>query len=363
MGNRTPLYESHKAMGARLVDFAGWEMPIHYGSQIEEHHAVRRDAGMFDVSHMTVVDLHGKKSREFLRYLLANNIDKLQDAGKALYSCLLDERGHVLDDLIVYFLTEDNFRLVVNSATREKDLAWIGKHATAFDVQVIEQPQLAMVAVQGPNARDKVLSLFNAAQRGIIEPLGLFYGAEVDDWFVARTGYTGEDGFEIMLPDVEAPAFWQALADAGVQPCGLGARDTLRLEAGMNLYGTDMDETVSPLVSGLGWTVGWEPGERNFIGRKALEAEREAGLKQKFVGLVLEGRGVLRGHQKVIGGSGEGETTSGTFSPTLGRAIALARVPADIGARCQVEIRGKLLDARVVRPPFVRHGQAQVELD
>ncbi len=363
MGNRTPLYESHKAMGARLVDFAGWEMPIHYGSQIEEHHAVRRDAGMFDVSHMTVVDLHGKKTREFLRYLLANNIDKLQDAGKALYSCLLDEQGHVLDDLIVYFLTEDNFRLVVNSATREKDLAWIGKHATAFDVQVIEQPQLAMIAVQGPNARDKALSLFNAAQRNIIELLGLFYGAEVDDLFVARTGYTGEDGFEIMLPDVEAPAFWKALADAGVQPCGLGARDTLRLEAGMNLYGTDMDETVSPLVSGLGWTVGWEPAERDFIGRKALEAEREAGLKQKFVGLVLEGRGVLRGHQKVIGGSGEGETTSGTFSPTLGRAIALARVPADIGERCQVEIRGKLLDARVVRPPFVRHGQAQVELD
>ncbi len=363
MGNRTPLYESHKAMGARLVDFAGWEMPIHYGSQIEEHHAVRRDAGMFDVSHMTVVDLHGGRTREFLRYLLANNVDKLQDAGKALYSCLLNEQGHVLDDLIVYFLTEDNFRLVVNSATREKDLAWIGRHAAAYDVQVVEQPQLAMIAVQGPRARDKALSLFNAAQRQRIEPLGLFYGAEVDDWFVARTGYTGEDGFEIMLPDVEAAAFWQALADADVRPCGLGARDTLRLEAGMNLYGTDMDETVSPLVSGLGWTVGWEPADRDFIGRKALEAEREAGPAQKFVGLVLEGRGVLRGHQKVIGGSGEGETTSGTFSPTLGRAIALARVPADIGERCQVEVRGKLLDARVVRPPFVRHGKAQIELD
>ncbi len=363
MGNRTPLYESHKAMGARLVDFAGWEMPIHYGSQIEEHHAVRRDAGMFDVSHMTVVDLHGGRTREFLRYLLANNVDKLQDAGKALYSCLLNEQGHVLDDLIVYFLAEDNFRLVVNSATREKDLAWIGRHAAAYDVQVVEQPQLAMIAVQGPNARDKALSLFNAAQRQRIEPLGLFYGAEVDDWFVARTGYTGEDGFEIMLPDVEAAAFWQALADADVRPCGLGARDTLRLEAGMNLYGTDMDETVSPLVSGLGWTVGWEPADRDFIGRKALEAEREAGPAQKFVGLVLEGRGVLRGHQKVIGGSGEGETTSGTFSPTLGRAIALARVPADIGERCQVEVRGKLLDARVVRPPFVRHGKAQIELD
>ncbi len=362
MGNRTPLYESHKAMGAKLVDFAGWDMPIHYGSQLEEHHVVRRDAGMFDVSHMTVVDLHGVKTRDFLRYLLANNIDKLQDAGKALYSCLLNEQGHILDDLIVYFLTEENFRLVVNSATREKDLAWIVKQAVAFDVQVVEQPQLAMIAVQGPNAREKALSLFNASQREVIEGLGLFFGAEVDDWFIARTGYTGEDGFEIMLPDVEAAAFWKALADVGVQPCGLGSRDTLRLEAGMNLYGTDMDESVSPLVSGLGWTVGWKPEQRDFIGRKALEAERESGPEQKFVGLLLEDRGVLRGHQKVVVGDRQGETTSGSFSPTLGRSIALARVPADIGERCQVEIRGKLLDARVVKPPFVRHGEAQIEL-
>lgn len=363
MGNRTPLYESHKAMGAKLVDFAGWDMPIHYGSQLEEHHVVRRDAGMFDVSHMTVIDLHGEKTRDFLRYLLANNIDKLQDPGKALYSCLLNDQGRVLDDLIVYFLTENNFRLVVNSATREKDLAWITQQAAAFDVQVVEQPQLAMIAIQGPNAREKTLSLFNAAQRDIIEGLGLFFGAEVDDWFVARTGYTGEDGFEIMLPDVEAPAFWKALADAGVQPCGLGCRDTLRLEAGMNLYGTDMDETVSPLVSGLGWTIGWKPGERDFIGRKALEAEREAGPAQKFVGLLLEGRGVLRGHQKVVVDGQTGETTSGSFSPTLGRSIALARVPANIGDRCQVEIRGKLLDCKVVKPPFVRNGKAQIELD
>jgi len=363
MGNKTPLYESHKAMGAKLVDFAGWDMPIHYGSQLEEHHMVRRDAGMFDVSHMTVVDLHGDKTRDFLRYLLANNIDKLQDAGKALYTCLLNEQGRVLDDLIVYFLTENNFRLVVNSATREKDLEWIGKQAKAFNVQVIEQPQLAMIAVQGPNAREKTLSLFNAAQHELVEGLDLFFGAEVDDWFVARTGYTGEDGFEIMLPDVEAPAFWKALAEVGVQPCGLGCRDTLRLEAGMNLYGTDMDETVSPLVSGLGWTVGWQPEDRNFIGRKALEVERDTGPEQKLVGLLLQDRGVLRSHQKVMVDDQQGETTSGSFSPTLGRSIALARVPADIGEHCQVEIRGKLLDARVVRPPFVRNGKAQIDLD
>ena len=363
MGKRTPLYDEHLAMGARLVDFAGWDMPIHYGSQIGEHHAVRRDAGMFDVSHMTVVDLHGAACRDFLRHLLANDVARLKQAGKALYSCMLNEDGGVLDDLIVYFLSEDNFRLVVNSATREKDLAWILRQAAPFGVQVVEQPQLAMIAVQGPKAREKALSLFNAAQRQLIEALGAFFGAAVDDWFVARTGYTGEDGFEILLPNTDAPAFWRALAQAGVSPCGLGARDTLRLEAGMNLYGADMDEQTSPLVSGLGWTVAFDPPERDFIGRSALEAEREAGPAWRFTGLVLEGRGVLRGHLKVFTDAGEGEITSGSFSPTLGRAIALARLPAGSADHCQVEIRGKRIDARCVKPPFVRKGKACIALD
>lgn len=364
MGNKTPLYNAHLAMGAKLVDFAGWDMPIHYGSQIEEHHAVRRGAGMFDVSHMTVVDLIGEQTRAFLRYLLANDVDKLHDRGKALYSCMLNADGGVMDDLIVYFLEETWFRLVVNSATRDKDLAWIQQQAAAFHIEVIEQPDLAMIAVQGPEARDKVLPLLDPAARDAAAALRPFFGLEIEDWLVARTGYTGEDGFEIMLPGNEAETFWNALAAAGVSPCGLGARDTLRLEAGMNLYGTDMDESVSPLVSGLGWTVGWEPEERDFIGRAALESERRAGPAARFVGLLLEDKGVLRNHQKVIvEGLGEGEITSGSFSPTLGRSIALARVPAGTGDHCQVEIRGKLLAARVVKPPFVRNGKAQIEID
>ena len=363
MGQKTPLYNAHVAMGARLVDFAGWDMPIHYGSQIEEHHAVRQSAGMFDVSHMTVVDLIGEKTRDFLRYLLANNIDKLQEKGKALYSCMLQPDGGVIDDLIVYYLTETWFRLVVNSSTRDKDLAWIQQQATAFQLDIIEQPQLAMIAVQGPQAREKALPLLDAAGRDAAAELSLFYAVEIEDWLVARTGYTGEDGFEIMLPDTDAEAFWNALAEAGVKPCGLGSRDTLRLEAGMNLYGTDMDESVSPLVSGLGWTVGWKPEDRDFIGREALESERTAGPASKFVGLLLEDRGVLRNHQKVVvENGGEGEITSGSFSPTLGRSIALARVPANTGDHCQVEIRGKLLAARVVRPPFVRNGKTQIDL-
>ena len=364
MGKKTPLYAAHQAMGARLVDFAGWDMPIHYGSQIEEHHCVRRDAGMFDVSHMTVVDLVGRDARPFLRRLLANNVDRLQDRGKALYSCMLNEQGGVIDDLIVYFLDESWFRLVVNSATRDKDLQWIGRQAAGSEVEVIEQPHLAMIAIQGPKARERTLPLLDPANREAAAALRPFFGEEHDDWFVARTGYTGEDGFEIMLPEDAAEPFWKALQQAGVRPCGLGARDTLRLEAGMNLYGTDMDETTSPLVSGLGWTVGWEPAGRDFIGRAALEAERRAGAKQKFVGLLLEDRGVLRNHQRVlVEGVGEGEITSGSFSPTLGRSIALARVPAATGEHCQVEVRGRLLSARVVKPPFVRHGQAQIELD
>ncbi len=361
MGNKTPLFETHRALGAKLVDFAGWDMPIHYGSQIEEHHSVRRDAGMFDVSHMTVIDLVGAQARPFLRQLLANNIDKLQDKGKALYSCMLNEQGGVIDDLIVYFLEESWFRLVVNSATHDKDLAWILEQARAFGVDVIEQPHLAMIAVQGPNARSKVLPLLDEANRQAAADLKPFYGEEHGDWFVARTGYTGEDGFEIMLPDDQAVAFWTALKDSGVTPCGLGSRDTLRLEAGMNLYGTDMDESVSPLVSGLSWTVGWSPEERNFIGRAALERERAAGPGEKFVGLLLEDKGVLRNHQRVVvEGAGDGEITSGSFSPTLGRSIALARVPARTGERCQVEVRGKLLAVRVVKPPFVRNGKVQV---
>jgi aminomethyltransferase len=327
MGSKTPLYDKHVEAGARIVDFGGWDMPLNYGSQKEEHHAVRSKAGMFDVSHMTIVDLKGDRVRDFLRFLVANDVAKLQDAGKALYTAMLNEEGGVIDDLIIYFMTETWFRLVVNAATREKDLAWIRKQAEAFDVTVSERAELAMIAVQGPEARELAAPCVDAEWRDAALALKPFYGMEAGDLFVAR------------------------------------ARDTLRLEAAMNLYGSDMDETVSPLEAGLGWTVAWEPADRDFIGRGPLEARRADTNKMRFVGLLLEDKGVLRNHQRVVvDGVGDGEITSGGYSPTIDRSIALARVPAGDYDRAQVDVRGKLLNVRIVKTPFVRNGEAKIEL-
>lgn len=358
MGNRTPLYDAHLAADAKIVDFGGWDMPIHYGSQIKEHNLVREDAGMFDVSHMTVVDVTGPQARDYLRYLIANDVDKLTFNGKALYSGMLNEQGGVIDDLIVYRM-DPGYRVVVNCATREKDLAWMGKVAEKFDMTLTEQPQLAMIAVQGPSAIAKTMTVLNAAQQAVAKDLAVFQGLPCGEWFIGRTGYTGEDGFEIMLPAGEAVAFWDALRAAGIEPAGLGARDTLRLEAGMNLYGNDMDESISPWEAGMGWTIALNPAERDFIGRKALEAQKAAGVARKFVGLVLETRGVMRGHQAVSldGVNADGEITSGTFSPTLQLSIAMARVPANVGDTVYVDMRGKYVAARVVKMPFVRNGQ------
>jgi aminomethyltransferase len=374
MGLKTALYDTHVLHGAKIVDFGGWEMPLHYGSQIEEHHAVRRDAGMFDVSHMAVIELKGARVREFLRYLLANDVGRLKIPGKALYSCMLLPSGGVIDDLIVYFLSDTWFRVVVNAGTRDKDLAWIRRHAADFAVDVVERRDLAMLAVQGPNARQKLLPLLTPAHRAAALALAPFFGAAFDSWFVARTGYTGEDGFEVMLPAVDAAKTWNELCAQGIRPAGLGARDTLRLEAGMNLYGNDMDENHHPLESGLAWTVAFEPGDRDFIGREALQALRGAGGPE-LVGLLLEDRGVLRGHQRVsVAGpdaaaapgthaaAATGEVTSGTFSPTLNRSIALARVPKTDASQVQVEIRGKWHAASIVKPPFARHGKASIPL-
>ncbi len=358
MGLKTALYDTHIRRGAKIVDFGGWDMPLHYGSQIEEHHAVRRDAGIFDVSHMGVVDLKGDRVREFLRTLLANDVGRLKDPGKALYSCMLLPSGGVIDDLIVYYLSDSWFRMVVNAGTRAKDLEWIRRHASTFGVAVDELESLAMVAVQGPNARDKTLPVLSPALRDAARGLAPFFGACAGSWFIARTGYTGEDGFEVMMPAAAAADTWEALCTQGIHPAGLGARDTLRLEAGMNLYGNDMDENHHPLESGLAWTVAFEPSDRDFIGRRALEGlRREPG--NRLVGLVLEERGVLRSHQKVVPA---GEVTSGTFSPTLNRSIALARVPSTAAGVVQVEIRGKLHAASIVKPPFVRHGKAQIAI-
>jgi aminomethyltransferase len=360
MGFKTPLYDTHLAAGARMVDFGGWDMPVNYGSQIEEHHAVRRDAGMFDVSHMLIADVTGARARDYLRYLLANDVAKLKEPGKALYSCMLNESGGVVDDLIVYFVEESWFRVVVNAGTRDKDTAWLKRFAGPFGVDIRPRTDLAMIAVQGPSSRQKAATLIGDRAAGALQ-LKPFFGREFAPYFVARTGYTGEDGWEIMLPAADAPRFWNALRDAGVAQCGLGARDTLRLEAGMNLYGNDMDEKMSPLESGLTWTIAFDPAERDFVGRAALEAQRRAGVPRKLVGLVLEERGVLRGHQRVVvPGIGDGELTSGTFSPTLERSIGFARVPAATGERVEVDIRGKLLPARVVKYPFVRNGKALI---
>jgi aminomethyltransferase len=362
VGRHTCLYDLHVALGARMVDFGGWDMPVAYGSQIEEHHAVRHSIGVFDVSHMCVVDVSGSRAGELLSRLLANDIGRLKTFGKALYSCMLNDSGGVIDDLIAYRMEGGDYRLVVNAGTRDKDMAWIGAHAASLDVRLLERRDLAMLAVQGPEARERAASLLSYDGSRTVMALEPFFGTRLGEWFVARTGYTGEDGFEVMLPASEAGAFWQRLNAAGARSCGLGARDTLRLEAGMNLYGNDMDEQTHPLESGLGWTVAFEPAGRDFIGRAALEAVRVRGSENKQVGLVLDERAVLRSHQRVkVQDAGDGEVTSGTFSPTLGCSIGLARVPSATKGVVEVEVRGRFMTARVVRPPFVRHGKVLVQ--
>ena len=363
MLKKTVLNAAHRAMNARMVDFGGWDMPVNYGSQIEEHHAVRNDCGMFDVSHMCPVDVVGPDCRAFLSRLVANDVAKLKVSGKALYTAMLNEAGGVIDDLIIYFLTDTRFRIVVNAGTAEKDLAWMQAKVAEWQLDVtISQRRdgannLGIIAVQGPNARAKVWEVLPQV-KATTEGLKAFFAAEVAPYFIASTGYTGEDGYEIMLPASEAENVWNELLKAGVAPCGLGARDTLRLEAGMNLYGQDMDETVSPLDAGLAWTVSLNT-DRDFVGKSALLAN---GQQKQFLGLILLDKGVLRGHQQVITKHGNGEITSGSFSPTLQQSIALARLPLGvaIGDEVEVDIRGKALKAKVTKPVFARNGKAVI---
>lgn len=355
----TPLYQAHLDADGKMVDFGGWEMPLNYGSQLEEHNQVRNDAGMFDVSHMTVVDFKGSEAKKFLQILIANDVDKLKTQGKALYSCMLNERGGVVDDLIVYYQNDSDYRMVINAGTTEKDIAWINTQAQDFDVHVEPKFDLAMIAVQGPNAREKVYQAMGGVEE-ICGELKPFNAASVGNLFIARTGYTGEDGFEIMLPEKSAEFTWKMLLEAGVKPCGLGARDTLRLEAGMSLYGSEMNEEVSPLEAALTWTIDLSNEERPFVGREALEALKNKGADKTIVGLVLEAKGVIRDHQKVITNIGEGEVTSGTFSPTMGKAIALASVPKSSKGLCEIEMRNKKVSAKIVKPPFVRNGKILV---
>ncbi|MCX4187297.1 glycine cleavage system aminomethyltransferase GcvT [Methylophaga sp. OBS4] len=365
MAKQPPLYNQHVACGARMVDFHGWMMPLHYGSQLDEHHAVRQNAGMFDVSHMTIVDLHGADTREFLRYLLANDVARLTQAGKALYSAMLNATGGVIDDLIVYFLSEDCFRLVMNAATRDKDLAWIEKQAAPYAAALTVRDDLALIAVQGPQAQEKTKSFFTPEQKQAVANMKPFCCVQAGELFIATTGYTGESGYEIALSKERAADFWQQLLATGIQPAGLGARDTLRLEAGMNLYGQEMDENVSPLAANMGWTIAWQPADRRFIGREALAQQREQGTEQ-LVGLVMTEKGVLRHKMPVYftdaaGQLQEGVITSGSFSPTLGCSIALARVPAGIGKQARVQIRNREIAVKVTKPGFVRAGKVIID--
>ena len=362
MAYKTPLFDAHVAMSAKMTVFGGWDMPLHYGSQIEEHHRVRHDAGAFDVSHLGRLDIYGTEAQDFLRYLLANDVAPLYP-GKALYTCMLNEDGGILDDLIVYDRGENSYRLAISAPTRDTNLAWIQDHSRHFNIILRVRDDLAMIAVQGPQAAERLGRVIDPEITAMVSGLAPFHHLEQGELFISHTGYTGEDGVEVTLPNARATEFWNALLDAGVWPCGLGARDTLRLEAGMNLYGRDMNETTSPLVCGLGWTVAWDAAGRHFIGRAALKRQRREGVRQTQAGLILMERGVLRDQQRIIAPSGAtGQVTSGTFSPTLGRSIALARVPVDIGARCQVDIRHRYCSARVVKPPFVRHGRSLIAL-
>lgn len=356
MSLHTPLFDVHKEAGGKLVEFAGWQLPVHYGSQVDEHHAVRKHAGMFDVSHMTIVDVTGSDARAWLRRLLTNDVAKLS-TGRSLYSCLCNETGGVIDDLIVTCLGEGRYRMVVNAATRDKDLAWFDRQLNG-DVTISQPEAMAMLAVQGPEAVaivDKVLTDMPDIEVDL-SGMARFSALETGDWMVARTGYTGEDGVEITLPGNAAVDLWQRLAAAGVAPAGLGARDTLRLEAGLSLYGNELDEEHSPVAAGLGWTIDLSDESRDFIGREICEDHKLFGAGWFHVGLQIDGRGVLRGDQEVqLVGRSIGRITSGGFSPTLQTSVGMARVSKEFKGSCDVMIRGKPVVAHRVALPFVKH--------
>jgi len=359
---KTPLYLEHQSLDAKIVDFGGWALPVNYGSQIEEHHAVRRNCGLFDVSHMTVSDITGNDTLSYLSLLLANDINKVTSmTGKALYSCMLNEQGGVIDDLIVYYLNDQHCRVVSNAGTNHKVIAWMSQQSQQFDVIVTERPELALIAVQGPQAIKQCTSLLDDRFSSVINDLKRFQGAFINNdtqqSFVGRTGYTGEDGLEFIINQELAVELWQTFISAGIQACGLGARDTLRLEAGMSLYGNDLDEQHTPIESGLAWTVS-NKDDREFIGKAAL-----ASPGYKMIGLILLDRGVLRGHQTVhLNGTQIGEITSGTFSPTLEKSIAIARINQDanveLGQQLQIAIRNKFVNVQVARYPFVKNSQS-----
>lgn len=364
MLKKTPLNESHKKMGAKMVPFAGWEMPLHYSSIIDEHAQVRQNAGVFDVSHMRAVDVLGSESKSFLRHLLANDVQKLHENGAALYGCMLNEQGGILDDLITYRINQETYRLVVNAATTEKDLDWIQTHALNYKVKIQPRNDLAMLAIQGPKALDKLKMCLSADMHQQVLQLKPFTALEWKSWFIARTGYTGEQGVEIVLPNEDSVAFWERLVEQSIHPIGLGARDTLRLEAGLNLYGQDMDESVTPLESNLAWTVDLKDDARTFVGKAALLQQKKKGLSKQLVGVVLKEKGVLRPHMVVYADESGidklGTLTSGSFSPTLGTGIGFAQIKLGNQTACWIEMRGKYMAAQIVKPPFVKSGKPNI---
>lgn len=358
---RTPLYEQHKALGARFVDFGGWEMPVQYTSILEEHQAVRTRAGLFDVSHMGEFKIEGESAQAFLQYLVPNDVGRLT-VQQALYTQLCLPNGNTIDDLLVYRLTEDHYMLVVNAANIEKDLAWVKKQADAFpNVSVIDQSATtALLALQGPAAQD-ILQPFTAANLAEID----YYHATADlvdgvNCIISRTGYTGEDGFELYCPSVDAVKLWNDLLDAGkpqgLQPAGLGARDTLRLEAGYCLYGHELDEDTNPLEARLGWTIKFKKGD--FIGHDALAQVKAQGPRRLLVGIELLERGVPRGGYAIYQQDRQiGALTSGSPGPTVGKNIGMGYVEAAqavAGQQVYIDIRGKRVAAQIVGLPFYK---------
>jgi aminomethyltransferase len=359
---RSPLNEIHVEAGARLVPFAGWTMPVQYASVIEEHRAVRERAGLFDVSHMGELRVRGAGAEGFLQRVTPNDVSKLTP-GRAHYSGLLTEQGTYVDDLLVYRLAEEDFLVVVNAANTEKDLAWLAERQVEGATVEDESDRWALLALQGPRA-EAILSRLTELDLAAIRYYRFAEGEVAGrSMIVSRTGYTGEDGFELYVPPEAAPDLWRSLmaagADQGLQPAGLGARDTLRMEAGMALYGHEIDDTTTPLEAGLRWVVKMDKGD--FVGRAALERQEQAGLERRLVGIEVAERGIARQGYPVWSGERRvGEMTSGTWSPTFEKALGMAYVPVELaepGTPVDIEIRQRRVGARVAEIPFYRRSK------
>ena len=351
--NKTALNNAHIELGAKMVNFSHWEMPISYTSLIEEHHAVRNTAGVFDVSHMSVFDFNGGDQVAFFEKIFANDIKKICNDDKAIYGALLNEEGGILDDLIIYHANE-KFRLVSNCSTREQNRQWYEKHAVEFGVEVVERSDMGILAIQGPDALSKILSIDGInPQVNNLQSFGCMFDG---DKLYARTGYTGEDGLEIIVPSEDINQFWDQALKLGCTPIGLGARDTLRLEAGLNLYGNDMTIENHPYESNLGWTIDMTDENRQFIGKQALLSIDQS-KSQKIVGIILRDKGVLRSGYEVIHNEGKGVVLSGSYSPTLQSSIGLARVDQGYKKDGKVMIRNKMLNIDFVSPRFIERGK------